>query len=81
MIIMFMISASSALCTLAALYFALTTLCDTHHRIRPERMTSAKPALYAYRDALFAKIWQGVKHYAGGNSSRPAGEEGNALLR
>lgn len=82
-----MISASSALCTLFALYFALSTLCDSHHRIRPDMMTSAKPAMYAYRDAAFSRIWRDIRGYAGGRtgaappSSRRPEEANDPLLR
>ncbi|KAK6904140.1 hypothetical protein L486_03718 [Kwoniella mangroviensis CBS 10435] len=61
MIIMFMISASSALCTLLALFFSLTTLVDSRCRIRPDRLDSRKPIFYRYRDLAGEKIWKGLK--------------------
>ncbi|WVR04324.1 hypothetical protein IAU60_001324 [Kwoniella sp. DSM 27419] len=61
MIIMFMISASSALCTCLALFFALTTLVDSQCRLRPDRLDSRKPLFYRYRDAAGEKLWKGIK--------------------
>ncbi|ORY25362.1 hypothetical protein BCR39DRAFT_544483 [Naematelia encephala] len=61
MIIMFMISASSALCTLAALFFSLNTIVDTRHRIRPDRIDSRKPAFYRWRDNATSKLWRQIK--------------------
>ncbi|WVW78877.1 hypothetical protein I302_100840 [Kwoniella bestiolae CBS 10118] len=61
MIIMFMISASSALCTLLALFFSLTTLVDSRCRIRLDRLDSRKPIFYRYRDLAGEKIWKGLK--------------------
>jgi hypothetical protein len=60
-IIMFMISASSALATLVSLFFSLTTLIDGRQRIRADRLDSRKPAVYRARDALIAKIVSGAK--------------------
>ncbi|WWC59062.1 uncharacterized protein I303_101609 [Kwoniella dejecticola CBS 10117] len=61
MIIMFMISASSALCVLLALFFSLTTLVDSRCRIRLDRLDSRKPVFYRYRDAAGEKTWKGIK--------------------
>ncbi|KGB80142.1 hypothetical protein I307_03287 [Cryptococcus deuterogattii 99/473] len=61
MIIMFMISASSALCTLLALFFCLTTLVDSRARLRPDKMYSKAPLLYRWRDAAGERIWNGLK--------------------
>lgn len=58
---MFMISASSALCTLGALYFELTTLIDSKNRIRTDRLDNREPALYRARDAFFHKCLKGLK--------------------
>lgn len=73
-----MISASSALCTLAALIFALSVLCDSHHRIRPDRLDSRKPAFYRWRDGLLAKAWKGLKRMK--CWGRDKGEERRGLL-
>ncbi|WWD00178.1 hypothetical protein V866_007087 [Kwoniella sp. B9012] len=56
-----MISASSALCTLLALFFSLTTLVDSRCRIRPDRLDSRKPIFYRYRDLAGERIWKGLK--------------------
>jgi hypothetical protein len=58
------ISASSALCTLIALLFALSTLVDSQHRIRLDRLDSRKPIFYRLRDAAGQKIWRGVRRLA-----------------
>lgn len=55
------ISASSALCTLIALLFALLTLVDSQHRIRLDRLDSRKPVFYRYRDAAGTTIWRSVR--------------------
>ncbi|TYJ54427.1 hypothetical protein B9479_004937 [Cryptococcus floricola] len=65
MIIMFMISASSALCTLIALFFSLSTLVDGCVRIRSDRLTSEAPLLYRWRNEAGAKMWKVVKRVGG----------------
>ncbi|WVQ83831.1 hypothetical protein IAT38_005975 [Cryptococcus sp. DSM 104549] len=56
-----MISASSALCTLLALFFCLTTLVDQRARLRPDRLDSREPLLYRWRDAAGEKVWGVLK--------------------
>jgi hypothetical protein len=68
MIIMFMISASSALCVFMAMLFALSTLIDSQHRIRLDRLDSRAPAFYRKRDALFKDLWSKIK--TGGRAVR-----------
>ncbi|BEJ17543.1 hypothetical protein CspHIS471_0609440 [Cutaneotrichosporon sp. HIS471] len=58
MIVMFMISASSALATIVALWFALTTLIDNLDRVRPDRLDSRKPAFYRWRDRTIERVWR-----------------------
>jgi hypothetical protein len=58
---MFMIAASSALATLAALFFALSTLVDMRQRIRTDRLDSRAPAVYRARDAAIAKVVSGLR--------------------
>ncbi|ODN96478.1 hypothetical protein L198_04192 [Cryptococcus wingfieldii CBS 7118] len=65
MIIMFMISASSALCTLIALFFSLSTLVDGCVRIRSDRLTSEAPLLYRWRNEAGAKMWKVVARVGG----------------
>ncbi|WVQ76724.1 hypothetical protein IAR50_006398 [Cryptococcus sp. DSM 104548] len=55
------ISASSALCTLIALFFSLSTLVDSSVRIRSDRLTAEAPLLYRWRNEAGAKLWKGVK--------------------
>ncbi|WWC87291.1 uncharacterized protein L201_002179 [Kwoniella dendrophila CBS 6074] len=81
MIIMFMISASSALCTLLALFFSLTTLIDSKCRIRVDKLDSRKPLLYRYRDSAGTKIWKGIKSLKWwGRGERGTEEERRGLL-
>ena len=69
-----MIAASSALSTLVALFFALTTVVDSHHRIRLDRLDASKPAFYAWRDRQAGQVWRWISglwrsapvHKAGG---------------
>lgn len=75
MIIMFVISASSALCTLFSLWFACTTVVDNKHRIRPDRIDSREPALYRWRDRNLDKLWRWIKSW------RCFGERGTAEER
>ncbi|KAK8846652.1 hypothetical protein IAR55_005739 [Kwoniella newhampshirensis] len=81
MIIMFMISASSALCTSLALIFALATLVDSSCRLRPDRLDSRKPAFYRYRDAAgqrALKLVKGLKCWGG--REKGSNEERRGLL-
>ncbi|KAL1408472.1 hypothetical protein Q8F55_005284 [Vanrija albida] len=81
MIIMFMISASSALCVLAAEYFALTTLVDGRQRVRSDRLDSRKPALYRAKDRLVASIEKGLRRvFCFGKRESGTEEERQGLL-
>lgn len=78
---MFMISASSALCTLASLFFALTTLIDSRQRIRTDRLDSRAPAMYRARDALLRKCANGLRYLVcWGQRERGTEEERQGLL-
>lgn len=57
MIVMFMISASSALAAIVALWFALRTLIDERDRVRQDRLDSRKPAFYRWRDRTIQRVW------------------------
>lgn len=63
MLIMFIISASSALCTLFALGFACTTVVDGKHRIRPDLIDSRKPGFYRWRDGVAEKLLRWFKGF------------------
>ncbi|OCF42086.1 hypothetical protein I317_04057 [Kwoniella heveanensis CBS 569] len=82
MIIMFMISASSALCVLLALFFALTTLVDTQCRIRSDRLDARKPVFYRARDSVLEGVWNGIKKlkFWGRNKGHGSEEERRGLL-
>ena len=77
------ISASSALCTLAALVFALSTIVDNHARIRPDRLDSRSPAFYRWRDGVFKKMVRGIKSLRcwGGRVERGSEEERRGLIQ
>ena len=75
------IAASSALSTLVALLFALTTLVDSQHRIRLDRLDSRKPAFYARRDQLARDIWRWVSGLWKGVPEKRTGAEMEGLLR
>jgi hypothetical protein len=49
-----------------AMLFALSTLIDSQHRIRLDRLDSRAPAFYRQRDALVKKVWSKTK--AGGRA-------------
>ncbi|ODN75298.1 hypothetical protein L202_06480 [Cryptococcus amylolentus CBS 6039] len=59
------ISASSALCTLIALFFSLSTLVDGCVRIRSDRLTSEAPLLYRWRNEAGAKVLKVAKRVGG----------------
>ncbi|KAK4684718.1 UDP-glucose/iron transport system permease protein, partial [Tremellales sp. Uapishka_1] len=80
MIIMFMISASSALSVLIALLFALTTLVDSNHRIRLDKLDSRKPAFYRWRDGLAEKVWNKLKGLKCWGREKGTEEERRGLL-
>ncbi|CAH1762418.1 14462_t:CDS:2 [Entrophospora sp. SA101] len=54
-IIMFMISASTALGVLFSTFVCVFTCIDDHHRLRTERISNAKPWIYAQKDKFFEK--------------------------
>lgn len=75
------ISASSALCTLLALFFCLTTLIDSRARLRPDKLHSKAPLLYRWRDAVGERIWNGLKRITfWGRKERGTEEERRGLL-
>ncbi|KAF8440479.1 hypothetical protein L210DRAFT_3539779 [Boletus edulis BED1] len=61
MIIMFMISASSALAAMVATIFALSVVVDSEHRIRPDRVDVKEHAIWRGRNWVWAQIVGGVK--------------------
>ncbi len=81
MIVMFMISASSALATIVALWFALTTLIDDRDRVRPDRLDARKPALYRWRDHTVERMWNWLTSFrCCGGRERGTEEERRGLL-
>lgn len=77
-----MISASSALCVLFALVFALSTLVDNNHRIRSDRLDSRKPVFYRWRDDAAMKVWRGIRRLRcwGGRLEKGTDDERRGLL-
>lgn len=75
---MFMISASSALSTLAALFFTLTTLIDASDRIRTDRIDPRKPWMYRARDAFIEAVFGPIRGFFRGE--RGTEEERRGLL-
>ncbi|CAG8486996.1 2231_t:CDS:2 [Diversispora eburnea] len=55
-IIMFMISASSALSVLTTICVCIFICIDGSHRLRTERITNAKPWIFAKKDDLISGI-------------------------
>lgn len=80
MIVMFMISASSALATLVALWFALTILIDDMDRVRPDRLDARKPAFYRWRDDLAERLWSKLKRMPCFGREHGTEEERQGLL-
>lgn len=77
-IIMFMISASSALSTLAALFFTMSTLVDASARIRTDRIDPRKPLIYRARDAFIGAVFGPLRGLIKGE--RGTEEERRGLL-
>ncbi|GAB5591904.1 hypothetical protein Unana1_06804 [Umbelopsis nana] len=57
-IIMFMISASTALAVLTAVVACVTTIIDSEHRIRPERILQGRPSLWKDIKLLPKRTWE-----------------------
>ncbi|KIJ08160.1 hypothetical protein PAXINDRAFT_173083 [Paxillus involutus ATCC 200175] len=61
MVIMFMISASTALASIATTVTTLATVVDNEHRVRPDRVDVRDHAIWRARNWVFAKIVGGLK--------------------
>jgi hypothetical protein len=61
MIIMFMISASTALASIVTTIIALAMVVDGEHRVRPDRIDGRKHAIWRGRDLLVTKIAEGLR--------------------
>ncbi|CAO3668529.1 unnamed protein product [Umbelopsis ramanniana] len=59
-IIMFMISASTALAVLTAVVTCVTTIIDAEHRIRPERILQGRPSLWKDIKLLPKRTWEAI---------------------
>lgn len=81
MIVMFMISASSALATIVALWFALTTLIDDKDRVRLDRLDARKPGFYRWRDRTIERAWNAARRLpCCGKREHGTAEEREGLL-
>ena len=65
MIIMFMISASTALAAIVTTVVTLSVVVDNEHRVRPDRVDVKEHAIWRARNWVFAQIVGGVKGLAG----------------
>ncbi|KAI9357491.1 hypothetical protein BD770DRAFT_427727 [Pilaira anomala] len=59
-IIMFMISASTALGVLNAVVTCVTVLIDNHHRLRPERIVDGKASLFGDIKTAILNLWKSI---------------------
>ncbi|GBB94172.1 hypothetical protein RclHR1_02300013 [Rhizophagus clarus] len=59
-IIMFMISASTALGVLSTIFVCIFTCIDNSHRLRSERISGSKPLIFAKKDEFFKNIKRGI---------------------
>jgi len=60
MIIMFMITSSTALASIVTTIFALAVVVDGEHRVRADRVDSRELAVYRARNWLFGKVLEGL---------------------
>ncbi|CAG8458872.1 23113_t:CDS:2 [Rhizophagus irregularis] len=59
-IIMFMISASTALGVLSSIFVCMFTCIDNSHRLRNDRISSSKPWIFAKKDEFLNNIKRGI---------------------
>jgi hypothetical protein len=60
MVIMFMISSSTALASIVTTILALAVVVDGEHRVRADRVDVREHAVYRARNWLFGKVLEGV---------------------
>lgn len=65
MIIMFMISASTALAAIVTTVITLSVVVDNEHRVRTDRVDTKEHAIWRARNWVLAQIVSGVKHLVG----------------
>lgn len=61
MVIMFMISSSTALSSIVTTIFALSVVVDKEHRIRTDKIDNRPHAIWRARNWLVEKIAEGLK--------------------
>lgn len=64
MVIMFMISSSTALASIVTTILALGVVVDAEHRVRTDRIDTREHAVYRARNWVIGKIVEGVKSVA-----------------
>ncbi|KAH0832981.1 hypothetical protein J3R83DRAFT_11959 [Lanmaoa asiatica] len=79
MIIMFMISASTALASIVTTVVTLSVVVDSEHRVRPDRVDVKEHAIWRARNWVFARIVDGVKGVVGCCCGRRKEERVNGL--
>lgn len=65
MIIMFMISASTALASIVTTVVTLSVVVDSEHRVRPDRVDVTEHAIWRAGNWVLAQIVGGVKRVVG----------------
>ena len=65
MVIMFMISASTALAAIVTTVITLSVVVDNEHRLRPDRIDVKEHVIWRTRNWAFAQLVGGVKGVAG----------------
>ena len=61
-IIMFLISASTALGVLSAVVTSIRAMIDNRHRLRPERIINGRASLFQDIKGLFVSAWHGIAY-------------------
>jgi len=80
MVIMFMISASTALASMISTVLALLMAVDGEHRIRDDRIESSKHLIWRVRDRVLVGILEWFKHSWQSMKGRHSEQEHEPLL-
>ena len=81
MVIMFMISASTALASIVTTVLALGMVVDGEHRVRSDRIDSREHAVWRARSWLIGKVTKGISGtFQRGRDHVMHREENNGLL-
>jgi len=84
MIIMFMISSSTALAATVSVVLVLMVVIDPENRLRVDRVDSTKPLIWRVRDGIVSGVWGGITGAFGyvfrrgrSNDKHPDGTDNN----